>query len=43
MPHFSAVEGVKIVLFVIAILGTTRIVALSHPDNPVAQAWLNLY
>lgn len=43
MPHFSAIEGVKISLFVLAVLGTVRIVTLSHPNNPISQALLNLY
>ena len=43
MPHFCAVEGVKISLFVLAVLGTLRIVTMSHPNNPVSQAFLNLY
>jgi hypothetical protein len=43
MPHFSAVEGVKISLFVLAVLGTLRIVTMSHPNNAVSQAFLNLY
>lgn len=43
MPHFSAVEALKITLMVIAVLGTVRIVTLSHPNNPVSQALLTLY
>lgn len=43
MPHFSALEGLKIALFVLVILGTARLVAMSHPDNPVSQALLILY
>lgn len=43
MPHVSAVEGLKITLFVFAILGTVRLVALSYPDHPVSQALLTLY
>lgn len=43
MPHVSAAEGVKIALFTFALLGTVRLVALSYPDNTVAQAFLLLY
>lgn len=43
MPHVSAVEGLKITLFVFAILGTVRLVALSHPNSAVSQALLLLY
>lgn len=43
MPHVSAVEGLKIVLFVFAVLGTIRLVALSYPDSKVSQALLLLY
>lgn len=43
MPHVSAVEGLKITLFVFAILGTVRLVALSYPNNSVSQALLLLY
>lgn len=42
-PHFSAVEAVKIALTVLAVLGAGRIVALSHPDNAVAKAYLVVY
>lgn len=43
MPHFSAVEGLKIVLYVFAILGTVRLFALAHPNNDFSQAVLLLY
>jgi hypothetical protein len=43
MPHFSAIEAVKIALVVLAVLGTGRLIALSYPDNPVSQAYLLLY
>lgn len=43
MPHVSAVEGLKIALFVFAILGTVRLLALSHPNNNISQAFLLLY
>ena len=42
-PHFSAVEVLKISLAVLAVLGAGRIVALSHPDNPVSKAYLVVY
>lgn len=43
MPHVSAVEGLKITLYVFAILGTVRLIALSYPDSKVSQALLLLY
>jgi hypothetical protein len=43
VPHFSFIEGLKIALFVLAIFGTLRILALSHPDNTLSQAVLLLY
>lgn len=43
MPHVSAAEGLKITLFVFAVLGTARMVALAHPDSNFAQALLLLY
>lgn len=43
MPAVSAIDGLKTVLFVFAILGTVRLVALSYPNNTVSQALLLLY
>lgn len=43
MPNFSAVEGLKIVLYVFAILGTVRLFALAHPNSTLSQALLTLY
>lgn len=43
MPHFSAVEAIKVSLMVLVVLGTVRIVTLSHPNNPMSQALLALY
>jgi len=43
MPHFSAVEAIKVALMVLVILGTMRIFALQHPNSSAAQAYLLLY
>lgn len=43
MPHFSAVEAVKISLTVLAVLGAVRLLALSYPDNVVSRAYLTVY
>jgi hypothetical protein len=43
MPHFSAVESLKIAITVLVILGTFRLIALSYPDNKIAQGFLLLY
>lgn len=43
MPHFSAMEALKIVLVVLVVLGAGRFLAMAHPDNTIAQAFLTLY
>lgn len=43
MPAVSALDGLKIALFVFAVLGTIRLVALSYPNKPLSQAFLILY
>jgi hypothetical protein len=43
MPHVSAIEGVKIALFVLVIFGTLRLAALSYPDNALSQGFLLLF
>jgi hypothetical protein len=43
MPHVSAAEAVKVALMVLVVLGSIRLVALSYPDNKVAQGFLLLY
>ncbi|MHB1357047.1 MAG: hypothetical protein ACYCZF_13850 [Anaerolineae bacterium] len=42
--HFSGLEGVKVALYVIVILGTTNMLAMKHKDNNrMAAAWANLF
>jgi hypothetical protein len=43
MPHISFAEAVKIMLVVFALGGTLRVVALSHPNSAIAQAFLLIY
>lgn len=43
MPHISAVETLKIVVTVLAVLGTLRILAMQHQNSSLAQAFLLLY
>ena len=45
MPH-AHIGGVQLAacgLAVIAGLGGIKLVALAHPNNPLAQAWLVLF
>ena len=41
--HVSAIEGVKVALFVIVILGTAKLWAEAYPDNAVSQAIQLIY
>lgn len=43
MPHLSAMEAIKVSLIVLAVLGTARLFAMSHPDSAISQAYLLLY
>lgn len=43
MPVVSAIDGLKVALFVFAVLGTIRLVALSYPNKPISQAFLLIY
>lgn len=43
MPRISAIEGLVIVLYVFAILGTIRLVTVSHPDSVVSKALQLIY
>lgn len=44
MPFASALEGVKILAYVIIGLGLLNILALRFKDNhPAAQAWADIY
>lgn len=42
--HFSGLEGVKVVLYVIAIMGTFNLLAMKYKDSSsLAASWANLF
>ena len=45
MPHvhLSGANALVTVLYVIAILGAAKLLAMSFPDNIVSQSWLTLF
>lgn len=43
MPPVSALDAVKTALIVFSVLGTLRLLALSYPNKPLAQAFLMIY
>jgi hypothetical protein len=44
-PHFhvSGTHALVVILYVMAFFGAAKLLAMSLPDNKVAQAWLALY
>ncbi len=42
--HFSGIEGVKVALYVVVILGTMNLLAMRYKDtNRFFHAWSNLF
>lgn len=42
--HFSGLEGIKVTLYVIVIIGTLNLLAMKYKEsNRMAAAWANLF
>lgn len=42
--HYSGIEGVKVALYVVVLIGTANLVSMKYKDkNSLAASWANLF
>ena len=41
--HVSGIQAMTTFLFIVVAFGSLKLLAMSHPNNTVAQAWLALF